>query len=191
MLLFTTEYSKAAYRADFACYGAATAALATFLIIASPGQQRLPVLAWALLGLTGWTFIEYALHRYLLHGLKPFSRWHAEHHRRPTALIGTPTVLSGALIAGLVYLPALLLGGLWRACGVTLGVLMGYLAYSITHHAIRHWHGESGWLKWRRRWHRLHHSSVEPPGRYGVTSELWDLAFDTRHGKPRIRRLDE
>jgi len=191
MPLFTIEYSKAASRADFACYGAATAALAAFLIVVSPREQLLQLLAWALLGLTGWTLIEYVLHRFVLHGLKPFSTWHAEHHRRPAALIGTPTFASGALIAGLVFLPALLLSDVWRACALTLGLLIGYLGNLITHHAMRHSRADNGWLLKRRRWHRLHHSSIEPPGRYGVTSEFWDLAFDSGHGKRRTRRGDQ
>jgi cyclopropane-fatty-acyl-phospholipid synthase len=42
--------------------------------------------------------------------------WHAEHHRRPRTLIGTRTILGAALIAMLVFLPALVLSDLWRAC---------------------------------------------------------------------------
>src|ERR1035441_8414894 len=179
MGLFTIEHGEAAYRADFALYGIAVAALAVFLPVAGPPGLQLQLLALALLGLASWTAIEYAIHRFVLHGLAPFKRWHEEHHQRPTALIGAPTILSASLIFGLVFLPALALGGPWRACALTLGVLTGYLLYAITHHAAHHWHAESAWLKRRKRWHALHHHNAGQLGGYGVTSAFWDHVFGT------------
>ena len=90
-------------------------------------------------GLAGWSLIEYAMHRFVFHGIEPFQRMHGEHHRRPQALIATPTVLSLALILVLVWLPATLLGGVWLAGGATLGVAVGYFAYGVIHHAVHHW----------------------------------------------------
>ena len=178
MGLFALEHSKVAYRADFALYGTAVAVLAAVLWVAGPRQQWLTMLALVLLGLGGWTAIEYALHRFVLHGLQPFRRWHAQHHQRPTALICTPTVLSATLIAALVFLPALAWGNLWRACALTLGLLGGYLVYTITHHATHHWRADNAWLKQRKRWHALHHHrAVGKPGCYGVTSAFWDRVF--------------
>ena len=87
MGLFSLEHSKAAYRLDFAVYGAAVAALAVVLLVAAPREQGWQIVALVLLGLASWTAIEYALHRFVLHGMQPFSRWHAEHHERPQALI--------------------------------------------------------------------------------------------------------
>ena len=181
MHFFTLEHSKLAYRADFALYGTASVALAAFLMIAAPREQHFQILAFALIGLASWTLIEYALHRFVLHGLRPFSTWHAAHHRRPAALISTPTILSATLIATLVFLPELILGGLWRACALTFGVLTGYLAYSVTHHASHHWRANHAWLKRRKHWHALHHSSLAKPGHYGVTSAFWDHVFGSQH----------
>jgi cyclopropane-fatty-acyl-phospholipid synthase len=179
MHIFTLEHSKAAYRWDFAFYGVTVAGLSVFLMVASPRERHLELVALTLIGLGSWTAIEYIMHRYVLHGVEPFRHWHAEHHRRPTALICTPTILSASLIAALVFLPAFGAGGLWRACALTLGVLTGYLAYSIMHHAIHHWRGDDAWLMQRKRWHALHHHPRERPGCYGVTSELWDHIFGT------------
>jgi cyclopropane-fatty-acyl-phospholipid synthase len=176
MGVLTFEHSRLAYLADFALYGSAVVALAGFLVIATPGQQRLEIVLFALVGLGGWTAIEYVLHRFVLHGLQPFRRWHLEHHRRPAALICTPTILSATLIVVLVFLPSLLLGDLWRACALTFGLLTGYLSYAITHHAVHHWHSDNVWLKKRKRWHALHHHS-EQAGCYGVTSSFWDRVF--------------
>ncbi|MEO7129310.1 MAG: sterol desaturase family protein, partial [Rhodoferax sp.] len=118
---------------------------------------------------------EYALHRFVLHGLHPFSDWHAAHHRHPTALICTPTVLSAGLMVSLVFLPALALVDLWHACGLTFGMLSGYLAYTLTHHAMHHGRAARGWLQGRRRCHALHHAAGS--GDYGVTSVFWDHVF--------------
>ncbi len=171
------EHSKAVYRADFALYGAAVLVLAAFLLVSGPRGRWLEIVVFAGLGLASWTLIEYALHRFVMHGLQPFSRWHAEHHQRPTALICTPTILSTALIATLVFLPALVLSGnLWRASALTLGVLVGYLSFSITHHAIHHWSADSAWLKQRKRWHVQHHTNGQS-GCFGVTSTIWGHVF--------------
>ncbi len=177
MSILKLEHSRLAYRADFALYGVAVALLAVILVLATPGVQRFSVATLTLLGLCGWTAIEYAFHRFILHGMQPFRRWHAEHHARPMALICTPTLFSAALIAALVFLPALLLGNPWCAGGVTLGVLTGYLFYGITHHATHHWRANHLWLKQRKRWHALHHHTADRPGYYGVTSSFWDHVF--------------
>lgn len=180
---FTMEQSKTAYRADFALYGLAVVGLAATLGLSVPRAAALEAVGLAVLGLAAWTLIEYALHRFVLHGLQPFARWHADHHRRPAALIGASTFMSAALFTAMVFLPALAWGGQWRACALTLGVAAGYLAYTLTHHTTHHAPAGKGWLMRRRRWHLQHHHG-ERPGRYGVTSSLWDHAFGST-GRPR------
>ena len=183
MGLLTLEHGKLAYRADFALYAAAVVFLAALLLLAGPGGRRLAIAGLALAGLAGWTAIEYALHRFVLHGLPPFRRWHAEHHHRPKALICAPTIVSAASIATLVTLPAWLLGDLWYACALTFGVLTGYLAYAITHHATHHWRADNAWLKRRKHWHALHHHAGAAAC-YGVTSSFWDRMFGTARRAP-------
>jgi sterol desaturase/sphingolipid hydroxylase (fatty acid hydroxylase superfamily) len=182
MQFIRLEHSKLAHRVDFALYGITVAVLAVFLLVEVPRGQRFETAAFALAGLVSWTAIEYVLHRFVLHGLQPFSRLHAEHHQRPTALIFTPTILSATAIAALVFVPALLVAGLWHACALTLGVLTGYVAYTITHHAIHHWRSDNAWLKQRKRWHALHHRCIAQPGYFGVTSTVWDHVFGSTRG---------
>ena len=181
MGLFTLEHSRAAYRADFVLYGAATLSLATYLAIAGPASERASILGLVLMGLVAWSVLEYALHRFVLHRLQPFRRWHAEHHLRPTALIGTPTILTASLFSLLVLMPAWLLGDRWQACALMLGVLSGYLAYAVTHHGVHHARRPSAWVLRRRRWHALHHQRPSAPeqahAHYGVTTGLWDHVF--------------
>jgi sterol desaturase/sphingolipid hydroxylase (fatty acid hydroxylase superfamily) len=168
MGLLTTEHGKAGYLADFVVYAMASTVLAVLLAVVAPYERRTELLALALLGLVTWTLVEYVLHRFVLHGIQPFQAWHAEHHRRPRALIGTPTILSAALIAALVFLPAL-----------TFGLLTGYLVYALVHHAAHHWRADTAWLRQIKRHHALHHSPVAAAARYGVTSALWDIVFRT------------
>jgi sterol desaturase/sphingolipid hydroxylase (fatty acid hydroxylase superfamily) len=170
MGIFSIEHGKWAYRADFALYGAAVFFLASFLALDAPHPQRIAMVCIAVVGLLGWSAIEYGLHRFVLHGVQPFQGWHAAHHERPTALISAPTLLSASLILMLVFMPAWLLGNAWSASALTLGVLTGYLAYAVTHHATHHWRGNSAWLMRRKRWHALHHHRNGQPGCYGVTS---------------------
>jgi sterol desaturase/sphingolipid hydroxylase (fatty acid hydroxylase superfamily) len=177
MGLFALEHSRRAYHADFALYGSAVLALAVLVAAVAPRGQWATTAALTLTGLIGWSAIEYALHRFVLHGLQPFRGWHEAHHDRPTALICAPTILSATLIFGWVFVPAWLVSDLGRACALTLGVVTGYLAYAITHHATHHWRGQSAWLRRRKRWHALHHHDKASRRCYGVTSSIWDHVF--------------
>lgn len=182
MGLFRLEHSRAVYLADFVLYGLACAAMLTALAWGGPQGEGWTLVGLAAAGLATWTFLEYLLHRFVLHGLKPFSTLHAEHHLRPNALICTPTVVSAGLILTLVFLPAWAIAADARQAGaMTLGVVVGYLAYSIAHHATHHWRGEGPWLLRRKRWHALHHRAYRvpglTPGHFGVTTLLWDRLF--------------
>lgn len=191
MRWLTIEPSRWAYRADFCVYGAALLALGAALL-AGPADPRL--LAWGLAGLLGWTLLEYLLHRFVLHGLPPFKRWHAEHHRRPQALIAAPTLLTAGLFAALLLPAARWLAG-GPALALSFGLLGGYLAYALIHHAM-HQPGPAAamrvgrrWRQRRRQWHALHHRRMAPvtgtmparaaPGHYGVSTAFWDRVFRT------------
>ena len=179
MGLLTLKQSDLSYRIDFAMYGVAVATLGAILLIASPRADFLTCALLALAGLMSWSGIEYLLHRFVLHGLQPFRRWHAEHHRHPAELICSPTILSATLIFALVFLPALGLAGPWHACSLTFGILVGYFSYAVTHHATHHWRARNSWLRQRKQWHAMHHHDSERPRCFGVTSSLWDRLLGT------------
>lgn len=167
------EYRRTSFRIDLAVCGGLVLALAIGVWVAGPAEQRLTIALSALAGLASWTAIEYVLHRFVLHGLKPLQRWHAEHHRQPAVPMYPPILLSAALIFSLALLPFLILDNPWAATALALGVLSGYLAYAITHHAIHHGPSSPTWLR-ARRWHGLHHHSLGYGRCYGVTSRFWD-----------------
>lgn len=175
-MLFTLKHGKTAYFVDFALYTGATVFLLLLLLFGSPRDQWMQTCALIVTGLVAWTALEYLLHRFILHGMEPFRSWHAAHHRSPRALIFTPTLLSAALFVALVFLPSLLWSSIWPACALTLGVLAGYLAYAVTHHATHHWRARNAWLLGRKRWHARHHHETTTAC-YGVTSGFWDHVF--------------
>jgi sterol desaturase/sphingolipid hydroxylase (fatty acid hydroxylase superfamily) len=82
MNLFTLEHSKTAYQADLVFYSVAVVGVATWLMAGGPRAQWVALAVCVLVGAAAWTAMEYGAHRFVLHGIRPFSRWHALHHRR-------------------------------------------------------------------------------------------------------------
>lgn len=165
-------------RTDFIAYGLAVATLTGWLTLQAPDGTGWSLVGLALAGVVLWTALEYALHRFVLHGLEPFASWHSEHHRRPKALIGTPTLVSAPLFGLLVALPAVLALGPLRGGALTLGVLAGYLAYVAMHHALHHDRMVHPWWQARRYAHARHHHLLQPCC-FGVTSGFWDRVLST------------
>lgn len=187
MFLFTLRHNKSAYYTDFAAYTTVVVLMAAWLL-QQPGGQALRLTATVVAGLAGWSLAEYLLHRFVLHGLAPFKQWHAAHHQHPSALICTPLLLSGSLIALLVALPAWWLLDSAAACALTLGFVAGYLGYSATHHAIHHWRSRGAWLRERKSAHALHHHAAQSCW-FGVTSSGWDRAFQSIGALPDSLRI--
>jgi cyclopropane-fatty-acyl-phospholipid synthase len=176
MRIFTLEKIKVSSILDFTFYSICALFLALSLLVNGSRHQLVGNLLLILAGFVSWTAIEYLLHRFILHGLQPFKNWHSEHHKHPGDLLCLPTLLSAILVLMLFFLPVLLMFGMLPAYALTLGVLAGYLVYSVIHHAIHHWHIDSHWLIKRRRWHGLHHY-VDETSHFGVTNAFWDYVF--------------
>jgi sterol desaturase/sphingolipid hydroxylase (fatty acid hydroxylase superfamily) len=176
MTIFKLEHSKAEYFADFIVYIVVIVLAASYLIAYAPPAAYLGIVLTASCGLFGFSLLEYAVHRFLFHGLQPFRRWHDEHHKRPQALIGTPTVVTVAVLLVCIFLPAAVIGDRWLATGFALGMASGFLAYGWIHHSTHHTRAGSQWMKNRKRLHAQHHSSGGA-SMYGVTTSLWDHLF--------------
>ena len=178
MSVFGLEHGRAAYAADFAFYALLISAMAALLVVDTSRGQWPLLCAWSLLGVLLWTLMEYLLHRFLLHQVQPFRRWHLEHHERPGALIATPTTVTAVLFLILVFLPAQ--QALDLPCGTALtgGILIGFLGFSIAHHAVHHWRGQGAWFRRRKTLHALHHHGSEAQN-FGVTTDVWDRVFGT------------
>jgi cyclopropane-fatty-acyl-phospholipid synthase len=191
MSLLSLEHSPAGYRLDFALYALLCLATAATLLSASPEGEGLTLLLWVLSGIALWSLLEYLLHRFVLHGIAPFSRWHGQHHLSPRALIASPITLSLSLFLVLGSLPAWWLLGGWSALALTLGLWASYLVYGLTHHATHHgtgpWLRQNAWMSRRRIRHAMHHAAhhIEARGErctpchFGVSNSFWDAVFGT------------
>ena len=58
------------------------------------------------------------------------------------------------------------------------GTSTGYLIYDLIHYATHHWPLRWGYLKYLKRYHMKHHYKMDD-AYYGVTSPVWDYAFNT------------
>lgn len=166
------------YRADYAVLPLLASAVALVSLRHASTWQIEEWLASALAGGVGWTLLEYGLHRWLLHRVQPFQRLHEAHHARPYELIGTPAWLSAPLFA-MTWLA--LEHGLPRSAagGAAVGLMLGYLAYTLLHDAVHHLRASPGsLLAGAKRRHARHHR----PGAssdFGVTTGVWDRVFGT------------
>jgi len=142
-------------------------------------------------GIMLWSVSEYLLHRFFFH-YKPssprmqrfFYLFHGVHHDRPqdkTRLVmPLPVSVPLAFVYyGLFYLVfGRIMGISWWVVPVMAGFLIGYLTYDLTHYATHHFPMRSGYLKYLKRYHMMHHYK-DPDARFGVSSPIWDFVFRT------------
>jgi cyclopropane-fatty-acyl-phospholipid synthase len=176
MGIFSIEHSRAMYFSDTVLHSAVVLAGVPWVLITGPSDHRLRYGALFFMGVGLWTLLEYAIHRCVLHGLPPFKSWHALHHARPSAYIAPPTIVTAGLFWVIGYLPLTLLSDTWTASALVLGLVTGYVIYSLTHHAIHHWPISNAWLTQRKTLHFQHHHA-RGHGHFGVTMAWWDRCF--------------
>jgi 4-hydroxysphinganine ceramide fatty acyl 2-hydroxylase len=136
--------------------------------------------AAALAGLFGWGFLEYALHRWLLHAWpSPARDGHARHHAHPGALVSTPAfVIPAAAFAVWWLLHLVFPAGL--AAFVVFGMYVGFDYYSVLHHLQHHRGADLARVAYLRRLEHLHHlHHGRPTVNFGVSTTLWDRIFGT------------
>jgi sterol desaturase/sphingolipid hydroxylase (fatty acid hydroxylase superfamily) len=157
-----------------------------------PTALGLRLSAGILVGLFAWTLVEYVMHRFVFH-FPPRTPWqerlsflfHGVHHAQPRvkSRLVMPPAVSIPLAAfwyGVLYLVVgVLLGaGAWIG-PVFAGLVLGYVAYDLTHYATHHFKVRWAPYQYIRRYH-LHHHTQTPQKRFGVTSPLWDIVFGTK-----------
>ncbi len=145
-----------------------------------------------LLGLFFWTPTEYLMHRFVFH-FRPRNPtqeriiylFHGVHHHQPqckTRLV-MPPIVSVPLAAVFYGLFTLVMGGLLQApqwvSPMVSGFTIGYLTYDLTHYATHHMPMRSGFARYLKRYHMMHHYKT-PDQRFGVSSPLWDYVFGTK-----------
>jgi sterol desaturase/sphingolipid hydroxylase (fatty acid hydroxylase superfamily) len=171
-----------------AVYSLVTTAALVQALRASP---RAAALSWAL-GVVAWTWVEYMVHRFILHGVFPdgpgLKRWthvlfdhlHVEHHKRPWdgnhingTIKDTGPFLLPAFLLALLLPPQTLLAFL-------AGLTQAYVVEEWIHHSVHFYHFENLYFRYIRAHHMYHHSQLGRDRGYGLTSGMWDAAHGTR-----------
>jgi sterol desaturase/sphingolipid hydroxylase (fatty acid hydroxylase superfamily) len=137
---------------------------------------------WAavyIVGLVGWTLIEYLLHRALFHHAPILSRIHELHHKSPQDLIGTPAWLSALIGLILVAGPLCVMLGFSLGIAATTGIATGYLWYVFVHYSTHHWRPRRNSYLYRARLRHACHHHLSRSGNFGVTTSAWDHVFGT------------
>jgi 4-hydroxysphinganine ceramide fatty acyl 2-hydroxylase len=138
-------------------------------------------------GVVYWTFLEYAIHRWLYH--TPFKSrflqyflgsFHQYHHKDMSdhrvlnagflmVYFVTPTVLSPLL---------LVTQDLQLLSSLAVGLFSGHYFYEWVHYTLHLDKFETGYLNYIQKYH-FHHHDKAPLKNFGNTSHIWDLVFGT------------
>ncbi|WP_108662544.1 sterol desaturase family protein [Acuticoccus kandeliae] len=143
-----------------------------------------------LLGLFYWTFLEYILHRWMLHWepekkhhkmIRKCFPSHRSHHNDPMKeRMNIMLQLKITVYLSLVYTVFMWLIGVPLPVTLALnaGVLLGYQAYEYVHVACHHLPMRNAWAATLKRHHAIHHHRDETVN-FGVTTTIWDSVFRT------------
>ncbi len=165
----------------------------TLLAVGLASQRPLRALGFYGLGFVVWTWIEYEVHRHVLHGRFPdgpglwrhflhktFDHLHWEHHARPwdgNHVNGTLRD-TGAFVA--LFFGLGLLAPPFTATMLVAGIIQAYILEEWVHHSVHFCSFEGRYFRYIKRHHLYHHSPVGSEVGYGLTSGLWDVVYDTR-----------
>jgi sterol desaturase/sphingolipid hydroxylase (fatty acid hydroxylase superfamily) len=130
-------------------------------------------------GIALWTLCEYFVHRVVYHRIPIFKRYHEAHHADPRAYIGAPPTLATAIVFLGSFVPLAAVAPVF-ANGLSAGMLIGYAAYALAHHAFHFWTPTPGGYLYRMRLHHAAHHYHNNEGNFGVTTSFWDWLFGTR-----------
>ncbi len=161
------------------------------LALAVRSSHLFRALAFVVLGIAGWTLVEYLVHRHVLHGVFPkgsgllsrglhymFDGSHANHHSRPWDGRHINGHLD-TLYAAAVFMPLSLLAPSASASVWVATIFVCYTIEEWVHHALHFWNFEWKYFRYSRGRHLYHHSRHGVGIAYGITSAIWDAAFGT------------
>jgi sterol desaturase/sphingolipid hydroxylase (fatty acid hydroxylase superfamily) len=179
-LLRTITESRANYRASFVVDAACPIALAWFGLREAGG--RVTPLVSLCAGVVAFSFVEYAIHRWLFHRAgSVMGALHKAHHDAPQGHSALPCVTS-AVVGVTCWIGLAPLTGTACASFFLSGLLGGYAYYSLLHHlehSVRINALPFRWLQTRWAQHSVHHRLVDT--NFGVTTSFWDHVFATHY----------
>ena len=135
-----------------------------------------------ILGILFWTFLEYVIHRFLLHkkgANNPATEEHLRHHRQGNYFAPFWKKLLASLSALVVF--SLIVGlavDFVHGILFSLGIAGMYLIYEITHKRLHARAPLIGYGMIIRKHHFYHHFG-NPKKNHGVTVRFWDRVFGT------------
>jgi sterol desaturase/sphingolipid hydroxylase (fatty acid hydroxylase superfamily) len=156
-------------------------------------SHRVVALLSFALGIGAWTWLEYLVHRHILHGRFPdgpslwrhalhkyFDHLHIEHHQRPwdgNHVSGTirDTLPFAAVLAAIAFLFPFHTAPVFLA-----GVLQAYIAEEWVHHSVHFCQFKGRYFQYIKRHHLYHHSPRGAGVGYGLSSGIWDVVWQTR-----------
>ena len=156
----------------------------------------LTVVVVFLAGTLGFTFMEYAVHRWVYHPPHGASeaykqatyKMHGMHHDYPKdkRRLAMPPLVAIALATGLLFLFELVLGQ--YAFSYLAGFVVGYALYLMVHYTVHIYAPPRNFL--RALWvnHSIHHYS-EDEVLFGVSQPLWDYVFGTMPKSVRDKQM--
>lgn len=137
-------------------------------------------------GAFAFSFVEYAIHRWLFHSPASFmTPLHRSHHDAPVGPSALPCLTSAA-VGALLWWCLVPIIGPEIACFSLCGFLGWYFCYGMLHHLEHHLRiSRVPWRWLQRRWaeHAVHHHIIDT--NFGVTTSLWDRVFGTYY---KVRR---
>ena len=176
-----------------------TAYATSLLVLALRTERWAVAFVFYALGFAVWTWIEYEVHRYILHGRFPdgpgpwqhflhkaFDHLHWEHHSRPwdgNHVNGTlkdtgPFVL---LFSALAFtFEAVAPSFAWTVTLLVAGVAQAYIIEEWVHQSVHFYDLRGSYWRYIRRHHMFHHSPKGTDVGFGLTNGFWDIVYDTR-----------
>ena len=156
----------------------------------------LTVVALFFAGVLGFTFTEYAVHRWIYHPPHGASeaykqatyKMHGMHHDYPKdkRRLAMPPVVAIVIATSLLFLFEMVLGE--YSFSYLAGFVVGYALYLIVHYTVHMYAPPRNFL--RTLWvnHSIHHYS-EDEVLFGVSQPLWDYVFGTMPRSDKDKRM--
>lgn len=151
-------------------------------------QSKIIALSFWIFGLFLWTLIEYSMHRFLFHldyylpdhpvALTLHFTLHGVHHYLPmdrNRLVLPPTLFCILVLP--FYKLVFSVFPYYMACSGFAGGMLGYICYDVTHYLLHHSRLPK-YLQELKKYHLEHHYKNYEKG-FGVTSQFWDVVFNT------------
>jgi sterol desaturase/sphingolipid hydroxylase (fatty acid hydroxylase superfamily) len=152
------------------------------------------VALYSVLGVLGWTFVEYTLHRFGFHfkGKSAFAQrtvyvTHGLHHDDPedkTRLVMPP--VPALIYVFILYHFFMVIFGAILVDVFFAAFLAAYLGYDYIHYSCHHFKPKTFIGRYLKK-HHLHHHAVENI-KYGVSNPLWDWIFFSYHPKKNSKK---